>query len=202
MARACAPNEAMDVASESANTGRRRRSTGSSGAGSLSCRRTSATPIATAGGDLDYRGPRGAALADAVHAGDDQSERERIEEHAQKIEAAAGARRRWQRPRRHYERNHSDRHVDQKQPMPGGDRQDRRRDARASGRADGDHHRYVADPLAKPRVRIDEADERDVDAHDSRRAQALNHAREGEHGECRASAQESEATVKSASPHQ
>ena len=120
-----------------------------------------------------------------VHAGDDESESEHVEEHAQKIEAAGGARRRWQRPRRHDERNHADRHVDQKQPMPGGDRQDRRRDARASGRADGDHYRHVADPLAKPRVRIDEADERNVDAHDSRRAQALNHAREGEHGECR-----------------
>ena len=46
MARLCAPNEAMEVASESANTGRRRRSTGSSGAGSLSCRQTSATPLA------------------------------------------------------------------------------------------------------------------------------------------------------------
>ena len=69
--------------------------------------------------------------------------------------------------------------------MPGGDRKDRRRDARASGRANGDHNRHVAHPLAKPRVRIDEPDERDVDAHDSRRAQALNHAREGEHGECR-----------------
>ena len=34
-------------------------------------------------------------------------------------------------------------------------------------------------------MRISEPDERDVDAHDSGRAQALNHAREGEHGECR-----------------
>ena len=125
------------------------------------------------------------ALADSVDAGDDEPERERVENDAQKIEAPGGARRRWQRPRRHDERHHADRHVDQKQPMPGGDRKDRRRDARASGRANGDHHRHVADPLAKPRVRIDEPDERDVDAHDSRRAQALNDAREGEHGECR-----------------
>ena len=133
MAKACAPNVAIEVASESANTGRRRRSTGSSGAGSLSCRQTSAAPITrptaisiSAGGGIS-------ALANSVDAGDDESERERIEEHAQKIEAAGGARRRWQRPRRHHERHHADRHVDQKQPMPGGDRQDRRRDARASG---------------------------------------------------------------------
>ena len=65
MARACAPNEAMDVASESANTGRRRRSTGSSGAGSLSCRQTSATPIATPTAISISAGPGGSALADA-----------------------------------------------------------------------------------------------------------------------------------------
>ena len=51
--------------------------------------------------------------------------------------------------------------------------------------ADGDHHRHVADALAEPRARIDEADERDVDAHDSRRAEALNQACEREHGEGR-----------------
>jgi hypothetical protein len=69
--------------------------------------------------------------------------------------------------------------------MPGGDRQDRRRDARATGRTNGHDHRYVADALTEPRLRINEPDERDVDAHDSRRAQALNHPREGEHGEIR-----------------
>ena len=116
--------------------------------------------------DLDQRQSRGSALANPVNASDDESERKRIEEHAQKIEAAGGARRRRQGPRRHHQRHHADRHVDQKQPMPGGDRQDRRRDGRASGRANGDHHCHVADPLAKPRVRIDEPDERDVDAHD------------------------------------
>ena len=175
----------MDVASESANTGRRRRSTGSSDAASLSCRRTSATPTATPTAISISAKAGTSTLADPVNAGDNESERERIEEHAQKIEAPGRARRRWQRPRRHHERQRADRHVDQKQPMPGGDRKDRRRDARASGRANSDHHRHVADPLAEPRVRIDEPDERDVDAHDSRRAQALNRAREYEHGECR-----------------
>ena len=135
--------------------------------------------------DFNQRQPWPSALADPVDAGDDEPERERVENDALKIEAPGGARRLRQRPRRHDERHCADRHVDEKQPMPGGDREDRCGDARARGRGDGDHYRHVADPLAKPRVRIDEPDERDVDAHDSRRAEALNEAREREHGEGR-----------------
>ena len=62
--------------------------------------------------DLDQRQRGASALADPVDAGDDEPERERIEEHAQKIEAAGGARRRRQRPRRHHQRQRADRHVD------------------------------------------------------------------------------------------
>ena len=138
-----------------------------------------------ADGDFNQRQRGDSPLTDPVDAGDDESESERVEEHAQKIEAPGGARRCGQRPRRHHQSQDAKRHVDEKQPMPGGDRKDRRGDARASGHANGDHHRHVADPLAKPCVRIDEANERDADAHDSRRAQALNNARDGEHGECR-----------------
>ena len=86
--------------------------------------------------------------------------------------------------------------------MPRGDRKDRRRDARASGRANRDHHRHVADPLAKPRVRINEPDERDVDAHDSCRAQTLNHAREDEHGECRRERAGERSDSEEGEPHQ
>ncbi len=138
-----------------------------------------------ADGDLNQRQRGCSALADLVDACDDEPEREHVENDARKIEAPCGARRRRQRPRRHHERQRADRHVDEKQPMPGGDRQDRRCDARASGRANGDHQRHVADPLAKPCMRIDEPDERDVDAHDSCRAEALSDARKDEHAECR-----------------
>ena len=101
------------------------------------------------------------------------------------IEAAGGARRGGKGPRRHRQRQRADRDIDKKQPMPRGDRKDRRSHARACGAGHCDHHRHVADPLAEPRVRIDEPDERDVDAHDPGRAQPLDQTREGQHGECR-----------------
>ena len=63
-------------------------------------------------GDLKQRQCRGAALANPVNAGDDEAECERIEEHAQKIEMACGARRRRKRPRRHHQGQRADRHVD------------------------------------------------------------------------------------------
>ena len=170
--------------------------------GACSCRRTSATPIATPAAISISAEPGASALADPVDAGDDEPEREGVENDALKIEAPGRAWRRRQRPGRHHQREHADRDVDQKQPMPGGDRKDRRGDARAPSRRHGHHHRHVADPLAKPRVRIDESDERDVDAHDSRRAEALNQRATVSAAKVGASAQASEERVKSASPHQ
>ena len=55
-----------------------------------------------ADGDLDQRQRGASTLADPVDASDDEPEGEHIEKHAQKIEAAGGARRRRQRPRRHH----------------------------------------------------------------------------------------------------
>ena len=60
MRQACAPNEAIDVASESANTGRRRRSTGQQRRRELELPpRQSATPTATPDRDLDQRRSQG-----------------------------------------------------------------------------------------------------------------------------------------------
>ena len=51
--------------------------------------------------------------------------------------------------------------------------------------ADRDDHRHVADALSEPRRGIDEADERDIDAHDSGRAEALDQPRDRQRGEVR-----------------
>jgi hypothetical protein len=78
------------------------------------------------------------------------------------------------RSRRHHERQGADRDVNQKQPSPGRDRKDRRRDAWASRRGHGDDHRHIADALAELRVRVDESDERNIDAHDPGGTQTLH----------------------------
>ena len=62
--------------------------------------------------------------------------------------------------------------------------------------------RDVADALAEAGRRIDEPHERDVDAHDPGRAEPLHGARDHQRRKLGASAQASDASVKSASPGQ
>ena len=82
-------------------------------------------------GELRDRDRLSASLADAVDPGDEQAEGQRVEGHADRIElrSAPGVAGRFRAAID--ERDDPDRDVDEEKPPPGGDRQDRRRDAGA-----------------------------------------------------------------------
>ncbi len=67
------------------------------------------------------------------------------------------------------------------QPWPMRHRQNAAGDGRADSARHSDHHRIDADATPQKLLRIDEAQQRGVHAHDARRAEALDHARTGQH---------------------
>ena len=175
----------IDVASDSANTGRRRRSTGSSGAGSSSCRLTRTTPIAA---------PSRFRPAPAM---DFRLGRCRLTP-AMKSPKASALRTTLIRSRRPAERGvaGSVRAAIASASAPIGTLIRNSQCQEATERiaaatlglaalATATTTAMLPTPWPSRDVRIDEPDERDVDAHDPGGAEALNQARERQHGEAR-----------------
>ena len=67
----------------------------------------------------------------------------------------------------------AERHIDDEQPLPWPDQQDRGCDARPERRRYGSHQRIYRDTTAELVAGIDEAHERVVDAHDARATEPL-----------------------------
>ena len=131
--------------------------------------------------ELDQDDGCSMAAADAVERGDEQAEGDRVQHRAQRIERMAGPRRSRQEAARQQQGHNSGGHLQREQPGPGQHRHDRRRDRRAGGGGSGDHQRVEADAAAEFIARVDEADQRAVDAHDAGAAETLQHAAEHQH---------------------
>ncbi len=112
--------------------------------------------------------------ADADH---EQAERAAGQRRADEVEAMGGPRRLRHRLQSDRNRQHADRNVDRKQPRPGAERQDAGGDRRAGRGCGGHHQRVVAKTAAHQAARIDEADQRAVDAHHAAGAKSLQRAR-------------------------
>ena len=112
---------------------------------------------------------------------DQRRERDHVEQRGHRIERMLAARRLRQRRNRDCKREHAERHVHREQPRPRGHRQDQRRDRRPHRERHADDERVEADAAPEPVRGKQAANQRDVDAHDRARAEALHDARGRQH---------------------
>jgi hypothetical protein len=125
----------------------------------------------------------GRAIVTYVVDGDDeQTEEQGVEQRTRQVEAVRGARRAWQGARGE-QRGDADRHIRGKQARAIRDRQDGGGDGRSDGGRQGDDQGDQADALAEFGAWVDKAHQRDIDAHDPGRANALQRAHQGQGGE-------------------
>ena len=197
--------EQIEVATDSANSGMRIRSTGSSGEVCAICRATSTTPADQRAAAISHDTLHGSlAVPDAVDRGDQQAEGDRVpaarsagrsgcrasgclRQGAQRRSSKASA------PVGTFTANSHGQGATERMPAAtvGPSAEDDRAD-----------HRVDADAAAEPAARVDEAHQRAVDAHDRRRRRSpARRARCVSVSSDRDSAQPSEATVKTISPH-
>src|SRR5689334_2489534 len=119
-------------------------------------------------------------MTEAVDRGNSDTEGHRTQASALPIEGVSGGSGVRQATPADCESQGADRDVDREQEWPARNRQNCGGDRRTDSGGDSDHHRIDADAAAELRVRIGEADERRVDAHDSSRPKALKDARQRE----------------------
>ncbi len=141
-------------------------------------------------GELEGSGQARAGAGQDVDAGDHQTEGEGVQPRAQQVETFLDQRVLRQGARRHQEGGDAEGHVDGEQPLPGGDREDRRGQGWTGGGGGGDHQGVQPDAAPQHPLRIGVADQGAVDAHDPRSAEPLQGAGGGEHeqrgGKCAA----------------
>ena len=119
----------------------------------------------------------------AADADEEEAEATRGQGGARKIERMLCARRLRQRLQADPDGNRAERNVDREQPGPRSDRKNRRGDRRPQRERRSDHQRVVAEAAAQHMGRVDEADQRRVDAHDAARAQPLQRPRRRQAGQ-------------------
>ena len=158
----------------------RRRSRGRSGDLAPICRRTRRMPARIAIAASERVIVRRFTVPDAVDCNDAKSECGGARKGALPIERGVAAWAVRQCPYSDHQRRDAEGHVDGKEIRPGGQRQDGGRERRADSRRDCNHQCIEADAAAKDSVRICEAYQSGIHAHDSRCAKPLDHARDGQ----------------------
>lgn len=121
------------------------------------------------------------ALREFAEREDQRRKRDHVEQRGDRIEHVLAARRLRQRRNRHRECEHAERYVHREQPRPCGYRQDQRRNRRPHRERHADDERVEADAAPESMRGKQAADQRDVDAHDRARAEALHDARGRQH---------------------